>query len=353
MRHIATIVEQLDRAAIELATDHPINNRLALILIDNAVELIIHRQCTDRLEQDDFVSSLWKTHQALAKDKPREESLDDLRKDMMTQGQRSKARGKYFGDKLIVLEQTQTERRFIAVVHHHRNELYHVGLAHDDIIRAMAFHYFFLCCDLFVRMGNLSLFGPTFSSDDKYTDVLARYLPIQDGRVDIGHVDKEELASKLSCTLPEGIPNLAQTLADSARKSIRLTVEMFHFLVINNPFGLDHVKTLEVVQWRWELTKLLENKHVDGVWADPDYQRQFTQTADELAANWHPKCSSLPDDKWIRNAVQIETEPDPLSAMYMYRSLRKDMSYLEEAIQSAELELDAWIQMEVDKARGK
>ena len=50
MRHVVTIVEQLDRAAMELATDHPINNRLALILIDNASEVILHRQSMDRLE---------------------------------------------------------------------------------------------------------------------------------------------------------------------------------------------------------------------------------------------------------------------------------------------------------------
>ena len=43
MKYVITIVEQLDRAAGELVSDHPINNRLALILIDNATELILHR----------------------------------------------------------------------------------------------------------------------------------------------------------------------------------------------------------------------------------------------------------------------------------------------------------------------
>ena len=34
LRYTLTVVEQLDRAASELAVDHPINNRLALILVD-------------------------------------------------------------------------------------------------------------------------------------------------------------------------------------------------------------------------------------------------------------------------------------------------------------------------------
>ena len=46
MHYIMPIVEQLDRAVRELETDHPINNRLALILIDNTAELIIHRRCS-------------------------------------------------------------------------------------------------------------------------------------------------------------------------------------------------------------------------------------------------------------------------------------------------------------------
>jgi hypothetical protein len=52
MRYVMPIVEQLDRAAQELAIDHPINNRLALILIDNATELILHGRCTDQIEED-------------------------------------------------------------------------------------------------------------------------------------------------------------------------------------------------------------------------------------------------------------------------------------------------------------
>lgn len=52
MRSATLIVEQVDRAATELAVDHPLNARIALILIDNAAELIIHRRC-ERLVRAD------------------------------------------------------------------------------------------------------------------------------------------------------------------------------------------------------------------------------------------------------------------------------------------------------------
>ena len=164
MRYVLTIVEQLDRAARELETDHPINNRLALILIDNATELMLHRQCTDRLKRDSMASSLWKAHQSLAHRRPPGDEIEfseDLRKDVMTQGQRSKAKGNFLDGKLKVLEDkediTPTERRFIRIAHSYRNELYHVGLTHDEVTWAIAGQYFLLSCDLFVRLGNLGM----------------------------------------------------------------------------------------------------------------------------------------------------------------------------------------------------
>lgn len=45
MKFFSTIIEQLDMAIAEIAIDQPINSRLALILIDNATELLIHRSC--------------------------------------------------------------------------------------------------------------------------------------------------------------------------------------------------------------------------------------------------------------------------------------------------------------------
>ena len=172
MRYVLTIVEQMDRAARELVTDHPINNRLALILVDNAMEVMLHRQCTDRLELDSMASGLWKAHETLihgesANDHP--PFSVDLKKDVMTHKQRSQAKGIFLDGKLKVLESmediTSKERRFIAIAHGYRNELYHVGLTHDEIIRPLAAQYFLLSCDLFVRLGNKGILGPSFSSN--------------------------------------------------------------------------------------------------------------------------------------------------------------------------------------------
>ena len=275
----------------------------------------------------------------------------------MTPRQRSQAKGSYLDGKLKVLESmkdiTSKERRFVAIAHEYRNELYHVGLAHDEIIRAIAAQYFLLSCDLFTRLGNKGFFGPSFSSDDKYTEVANRYLPMHNGRLLAFDVDKADLAEKLRSALPAEIPDLAGALASSARKLIKSVTDEFAFLIRENPFGFDADKMLEVAQWQLDLAKALDSEDVDGLWVDPNYRQDFSRVATALEAKWRQRHSSLPDERWMRRAAAVERERDPLAALDLYQSLREDMSYLEESILSASSELDRWIQQQVDKARGK
>jgi len=52
VRSIVPIAEQLYRALAELAIDHPLNGRIALILVDNGLELMCHQKCADLLFED-------------------------------------------------------------------------------------------------------------------------------------------------------------------------------------------------------------------------------------------------------------------------------------------------------------
>ena len=195
-------------------------------------------------------------------------------------------------------------------------------------------------------------FGRVYSSDDEYTEVARRYFP-KDGPLGALGVDNETLAEKLRCALPPAIPSLAETLADSARQYISEIVDSRAFLVRDNPFGFDENKILETAQWLRDLSDALEREGIDGIWVDPNYQRNYLRVALELGATWKQKHTSLPNDRWMVRAAAIEQEPDPLIAMDLYQLLRKDMSYLEDSIQRAEEDLDRWIQQEIDIRRGK
>ena len=362
MEYILTIVEQLDRAAAELATDHPINSRLALILIDNATELILHRQCLGRLRRDKWDTQYLRMMETIVNCKTYAETAgfpDDFGKEVMTPKQRNMARGRFLDGKLKVLEHmgdlAAHERRFIAIAHDYRDELYHLGLKHDNIIRSIAGHYFLLCCELFVRVNDLgvSVVSFSFSSEDKYSDVAKRYLPLRDGQLDIMAVDHGMLTGKLRCNLPGDIAELQRTLTDSAREAIEEVLDSFAFLEGNNPRGLDAREMLERAQWHQDLAYALEKKDVDDLLTGTEYRETYTKVKDSLAENWKQRHTSIPSEKWLSRASAIEREPDPLVAMDLYQSLRNDMSYIEEAIQSETEELDKWIQNEIDLLRGK
>ena len=51
MRFILPLAEQLDRAAAELSAARPLSSRMALILIDNAFELMCHQRCLESVSK--------------------------------------------------------------------------------------------------------------------------------------------------------------------------------------------------------------------------------------------------------------------------------------------------------------
>ena len=355
MKYTLTIIEQLDRAAHELSIDHPINNRLALILIDNATELILYRQCTGRLEWDNLFGPIHKAAQTITKSGTEAEEDDDLTVIIMRPDQRRKAREPYLKSKLQVLEEmgdlSTAERRFNAIAHKYRNELYHTGLKHDAIIRAIASQYFLFCCELFVRLDQLSPI--VISSTDEYTDTARRYLPTYNGEIDFMSVERDELTDRLRRELPDGLPDLSTTLADRAHTNIAKLNEAFEFLVEDNPLGFDKKRMLEIAQWQHDLARALQEEDLIGIRVDDDYRASHAQIASDLEEHWKQRHTMIPTVAWTRRADAVGNETNPLKALDLYEALRNDMSYLEEAIISAAADLDHWIQMEIDIARGK
>jgi hypothetical protein len=129
VRSIVPIAEQLDRALAELGIDHPLNGRIALILVDNGLELMCHQKCADLLFEDRHGNSR-----------------------RLSPEQRSDARGRAFDRKIQFLKELghipPDQVRAMAILHEYRNQLYHVGLRDDPIIGQLAHVYFRLAAGL-------------------------------------------------------------------------------------------------------------------------------------------------------------------------------------------------------------
>jgi hypothetical protein len=135
MKHLFSIIEQLDLATEQLERRSPAYARFALLLVDNAVELMLHRICRNEMLEDDLMRAVGK---AAYSDEFRERVL-----------------GQHFGEKVKFAHRidaiTADERDVILISHARRNELYHRGIRHDDLIHPFAWEYHRVGCDLFAK----------------------------------------------------------------------------------------------------------------------------------------------------------------------------------------------------------
>ena len=359
MRFVSLIVEQLDRAASELRTDHAINNRLALILVDNATELLVHRQCSDLLDMHEWYAPLHARYARCVENESSDNlgSSERLHANLLLPKQLKRVKGRSLSDKLKVLNQlgdiASDERRFIDIAHDYRNELYHAGLAHDHIVRAICGCYFKLCCELFARMKHHGVFTITASSDDEYSETLRRYMGMSDSDLHVLNIDRKNLARQLLDSLPADMPDLPATLALSARKFITVLMENLEFVVQNNAQGFDFDQVLEIVQWQRDLTVIFESSGLTDRELLSGDEAQLIGISEELERNWQQQYSAVPHARWRNRSAVIEREQNPLTAMQQFEDLRNEMRNLEEAIEPAVDAVDQWVQNEIDRIRGK
>ena len=362
LQEVITVIEQLGRAVDELKTDHPINNRIALVLIDNATELLLHRECVAFLSADEFEGNLWRLSQSQFRSRtqdPQEDHSKVLEEYALTSRQRRKARGRFLKGKLQFLAEKQhiseTERRFIDIAHGYRNELYHAGLARESIIRSIACVHFRLCCNLLARQTAPRIFMLTVPSSKAYPIYAEKYLPVGDrssregGSLEILHSARDKLLN----ALPGDLPELQSALSEYALEVIDGVAEDFKWLVENNLAGYDAAHMLRIVQMEKDLDDKLAENDVVGFWHDEAFQRQYQNVAKELMGDWKAKYTSIPLARWRNRAIRLGKEANPLVAADLYQGLQDDIDYLKEATESAAMELDKTIQHLEDQRRGK
>jgi hypothetical protein len=329
MRYIMAVVEQLDRAARELRADHPVSHRLALILTDNAVELVIHQRCTHHAEWDRI-----------------------LLKPKLTPKQRRDALGRYFEDKLNVLkalgELSEPERRYILVCHDYRNELYHVGLGHQQIIEALAGSYFRFACGLFARLEPAHI---AWHPDVPLTDLARTYLQAT-GSDEFALADVKKLGPYMLGQAPVP-PSLHETLSDAAEAAVEEVEDMFSYVARDNPSRMDAEEAFREIQFSHEFGRRLDAAGIIAKHYEPGSAERSSEIHKQLRAEWEPPFKRLPFDRWRGRARALRRQPDELRVLADYQALRDEMEPLEAGINEAASGLDQYFDMQLDMMRGK
>jgi hypothetical protein len=199
MERLRRTVVQLEEAKRFILDGEVARLRLAVILLDNAVEVILHRRVSDTLQSANMYARMLQRFP----DGPLDAQGEALRQEIAAKTipqARQKRVARFFGEKLTLLtengELPAATARALRHLHDYRNELQHHDRVRPESIRPAALILFDIALDLMVTLvpGSMS-----FGSDDDI-DWLKDYgmEPIPFGRDDL----REVIAAQLRHGLP-------------------------------------------------------------------------------------------------------------------------------------------------------
>lgn len=333
MDHLIVCVEQLDRASDELGDGSPIAGRLALILTDNVVELLMHRRCEDIFQREAGFDP------------------DPAKPGRYSRAARGRVLGQRFDEKYKFLlgegDLTQQELDFVRICHDIRGEAYHAGLTHDAFIRALAAEYHALACALVRR---LQVSWRTASSTDQYGSRLEKHLRAGPGRLSDRYLGTpvDEIAASLNAGRPSSDVPLQNALADALWTRIDAIESNLQYLVDGTPGGKGSAEDELTEAQRW--ADLFSGIPLDVQERTDEYSAYVIRRRKEMEASWQPKLRALPMASWQARAEGVR-RATTMSALTRYEQISNDIEYIEGVLESAASSLSAHIDMQIDAAR--
>jgi hypothetical protein len=329
MDRIYALIEQMDLALDQLRADTPTAGRLALILVDNAVELALHTTCETAVRLD------YEPGGALP---PKYDAKE-----------RAAATGQKFDPKVTFCQRlsllSPAEAGSVRVMHGYRNELYHAGLRYDPIILTLASEYFGLAADIIPRMRVVAtLLVPAES------DRVRKYFS---GDIwDAEPVERiREASKKLRNARPPLTAPVAVPLSDFAVQLVTEVQDDLEFLASDNPHRWNDKRVLFEIQLHHYAFQAKDGPRLTTA-ALPSGVSVFDRLED-LRRNWTPQHTSSPVARWLARAQAIAASTDAHQALARFQALRRDVTPLADIVHEAARALDAQIQLSIDRRRGR
>ena len=192
MERLRRTVVQLEEAKRFILDGEVARLRLALILLDNAVEVMLHRRVTENLGRANSYARMLQKFP----DGPLDAKGETLRQEIAAKivpRARQKKVARYFGEKLTLLSESGQLRFATARAHDYRNELQHHDHVRSESILPAALILFDIALDLMVTLGPGST---SWGSDDdlRWLQDYGIMEPFPIGRDDLREVIAAEAA---------------------------------------------------------------------------------------------------------------------------------------------------------------
>jgi hypothetical protein len=330
MQFLANVLEQMDLALDQLAVNDINYKRFTLMLVDNVVELTLHQHASKIAAQN----KMWGQVRRKSKHPPK---LIEA------------ALGQNFDDKVKLAAHTElitnTVKDTILILHSFRNQVYHRGMTHEAILPGISLFYFQNACDLLQR------FRPDYyswGSKDSIPYRARKYL----GSKPLMNLDKifpeacgrlREVSEGFSIDLPQSLASHIEVTIDEIDHNIQ-------FLADDSP----HKMTRDAViihsqMWPFAFSKqgkAFAKANSCKAKTMAEYVKWMKENY-----NWNPRKD--PISGWKRRLATMRKEADPHKALSLYKNFMDQTERLRSQITEAAIQLDHYIQFQIDLARGK
>lgn len=328
-RFLANVIDQMDLALDNLAIDDVNYKRFSLMLVDNAVELILHKFAKDKSNENRMWGELGE-----AQNDPKLVSA---------------ALGRHFEPKVKLAKTanlvTQEIGDTIVILHSFRNQVYHQGLQHEEVLSAIAIFYFRVACTV------LSACEPNWFSRGSSQGIPYR------ARNSLGNspfVNGQEICRSAFLRLEEVSRGFSLTLAEDLSAHMEQTIdyadEMIDFLSSSGPGQRDRDQVIIHCQaWPFAFTdegKVIARKNKGPAKTVADHVEWIAQN--------HPwQINKDPIQSWRKRLLSLKMEKEEHRALKKYKDFMDQTESIRQQIDEAAEHLDQHIQAQIDAARGK
>lgn len=327
---LGTILEQLDVALEHVQKRDVHNARFSLMLTDNLVELVLHQIAKD-------LAGRHKNYQHLREKYPHTEALE-------------KALGRAFEAKVkfAKLESALSEEiaQSISTVHEYRNQVYHVGLQHEEILIELAAFHFDLACGFVGQFKPYSLY---WGSSQKMPERAKQYLKddgSMPGRIEDYQAACEALRAKCGYD-PAGF---IETLADHMDEIVSQQDGCLDTVAEGVYKGQQRTRDQAVIETQaWALAFNGKGKKYAAENGFPGgNMHDFIKW---IEAHYPLTIRGDPIKSWEKRAETLRADKNPHSALNRYHSFMEQTAELREEIYESAAAAEAEIDAATDRMR--
>lgn len=310
-------LDQLILASEQLDQKDSVNGRMAHILTDNAVELMLHYQAEQTLPDKGCYPEI----RQLSKN----EEADYLGRNFRPKVKLAKKLG-VIGDE---------EVEFILINHEYRNEVYHAGLRHEPVIWDLAWHYHSFACSLLprIKMG----LGHSYQVGKEVSPRVKRFVSSESELVqgDFG-AKFAAICHSVAAKAVEPKECLPKILGQAIDRDVKRVDDALNFIEMHDGKAMSRNDIIVEAQlWSAMFDEERRNKCIRKPCARSVEELQKAGISDQVTIVGmflKPPITKDPIERWQKRIVSLRAAKTALRALKKYHSLRTEMNDLCEDI---------------------